>query len=752
MTRRSRNLVGAGAELSLAAVTVTCALSLPRLFEDFGATWTVVAFALFSHACIAFTSRLPIPQWAAALVTTAVGAIAVSLVFFDDTLWGPLPTTDTISAFVDTLDSAFSGLGDAVAPVPSAVGFEVALACGFWLLGTLAGAQVRTSLHRGLLVVPHVSIFALGSILALGTNYATVSIPFVASLVVFALISRYEQLIDAERDSARPNATSSMTRHHLVVAVGAFIAVSALTLAALPTVREADQFARLDLRRLGNGAEAQSVQSPLVSIQGLLNNEPNTLMFTARTQADHYWRQTALEDFDGVSWSSSSSYRDWTNGEEFSHRSPVGSALDSAISNDVDITLSNLESRWLPLPYVTRSMVAPFDIRYDDDSESVFLNEPASEFADEQFEATYVTQQVDPDDLSPASVGNADDQYRLMPTNTSPQAAALADQITAAATSPYDAARRLQDYFRDGSFAYDTSVDYSQESDALAAFLEERVGFCQQFASTYSAVARLIGLPSRVAVGFTGGDVEGSDDSVRTVRGRDAHAWPEVYFDGFGWLAFEPTPTRANPTAAPYTGVEQSEVPTPSEVVPIPPTTQAPQTEPITTTTSPAAATTTSPTTSVPEREPTVAQQEESRTGRATIQLIVGLVVLMIAGLGALIALRRSKNASASHEPNELVANSWKRSLRLLAVTGYRPTPDETPTEFVRRCAPVLDIEGLSELAAAESKRRWATGGVSAGDSTEAVRALDALEEKLEPDLSFAQRVTLWLSGLRPNR
>ena len=68
-------------------------------------------------------------------------------------------------------------------------------------------------------------------------------------------------------------------------------------------------------------------------------------------------------------------------------------------------------------------------------------------------------------------------------------------------------------------------------------------------------MARSIGLPSRVAVGFTPGVTDEVDRNLYSVRGEHAHAWPEVYINGAGWVAFEPTPHRGAPGAANYTGV-----------------------------------------------------------------------------------------------------------------------------------------------------------------------------------------------------
>ena len=110
----------------------------------------------------------------------------------------------------------------------------------------------------------------------------------------------------------------------------------------------------------------------------------------------------------------------------------------------------------------------------------------------------------------------------------------------------------LQDWFRT-EFTYSTDVPDGHGNSAIESFLENRVGYCEQFAGTFAAMARSLGIPARVAVGFTQGEQQ--DDGTYVVLGRNAHAWPEVWFDGYGWVPFEPTPGRGMPGAEAYTGV-----------------------------------------------------------------------------------------------------------------------------------------------------------------------------------------------------
>jgi len=122
------------------------------------------------------------------------------------------------------------------------------------------------------------------------------------------------------------------------------------------------------------------------------------------------------------------------------------------------------------------------------------------------------------------------------------QLKALAERLTKGQASAYDKAVALQAWFhRPGNFTYSVKANSGTGASALARFLTKtKTGSCQQFAFGMAVLARLVGIPSRVVVGFTQGTFAGHDTWV--VKTSDAHAWPELYFSGAGWLGFEPTP------------------------------------------------------------------------------------------------------------------------------------------------------------------------------------------------------------------
>ena len=150
-----------------------------------------------------------------------------------------------------------------------------------------------------------------------------------------------------------------------------------------------------------------------------------------------------------------------------------------------------------------------------------------------------------PDVLRAAtSTAPPDPIYLELPSDFPSSVRNTAVTVTAGAATTYDAMVAMQNWFRT-QFTYSLDVPQGHGNNAIEAFLRQRIGYCEQFAGTFAAMARSIGVPARVAVGFTQG-VQQADGSF-SVLGKNAHAWPEVWFDGLGWVAFEPTPGAGRP-------------------------------------------------------------------------------------------------------------------------------------------------------------------------------------------------------------
>jgi transglutaminase-like putative cysteine protease len=133
-----------------------------------------------------------------------------------------------------------------------------------------------------------------------------------------------------------------------------------------------------------------------------------------------------------------------------------------------------------------------------------------------------------------------------------------AQQVVGGATTPYAATVALEAWLRSGGgFSYDERPPQARGLPPLVHFvLQGKRGYCQHYAGSMALMLRWLGIPARVAAGFTSGRYE-SNGSTWTVTDHDAHTWVEVWFRGFGWLPFDPTPARGRLSAS-YTTAGQA--------------------------------------------------------------------------------------------------------------------------------------------------------------------------------------------------
>ena len=297
----------------------------------------------------------------------------------------------------------------------------------------------------------------------------------------------------------------------------------------------------------------------------------------------------------------------------------------------------------------------------------------------------------------------------------------LAADITKDSTNQYEQAVALQNYLRDSAnFTYDTSVSPVDGGDAVSKFLDDRHGYCVQFATTMVMLSRSMGIPARLAVGFLGGQL--GADQVWTVRSGEAHAWPELYFPGQGWVRFEPTPAVQSGAAPGYTvaNSDPGNVPIPSNA-PIP-----------------TAAPTTAPHTQNPD--PGKTTDTTTNTGVAW-WLIAVVMVLAGAAAGAMVLLRRRAAGRAAEHGVEAAWASLRKQLPEALRWPLSLTPLESALrlEHDMRAAdtPLSDagLLALTSLRDVVSDHRYAPPGPSQSEVTEEWLAsqVDAVVQDAEP-------------------
>lgn len=138
------------------------------------------------------------------------------------------------------------------------------------------------------------------------------------------------------------------------------------------------------------------------------------------------------------------------------------------------------------------------------------------------------------------SVEAAGEEYLQLPDTVSPELEEVTDALIEGADGPHEKSQRIVEFLRnEKGYAHDVGVP---SDDLASGFLfDMQAGYCTYFATTAVVMLRSADVPARMAVGYTNGQLVDSDTAV--YRGMNSHAWPEVYIDGYGWVAYEPTPS-----------------------------------------------------------------------------------------------------------------------------------------------------------------------------------------------------------------
>ncbi|MFN8533217.1 MAG: transglutaminase domain-containing protein [Dehalococcoidia bacterium] len=149
------------------------------------------------------------------------------------------------------------------------------------------------------------------------------------------------------------------------------------------------------------------------------------------------------------------------------------------------------------------------------------------------------------------------ERYLQLPTNVPERVRRLAQETTAGATNPYDRAIKIQEYLR--TFRYNESIEAPPPGvDPVEYFLfTMREGYCDYFSTGMVVMLRSLGIPARISAGYFTGEFD-ANKGYYLVRESNTHAWPEVYFPEYGWIEFEPTPSR--PPIARGAGTDETDI------------------------------------------------------------------------------------------------------------------------------------------------------------------------------------------------
>ncbi len=552
--------------LSLAAA-IAVAMTTSALFSVYdSARWLPAVLGVIAvvaaASALARWSRLPLAL--GPFLVAAAATLYVTVVFASaDAVGGLLPGPGALRLLASSAREGFTDIHDLAPPVPSHRGLVLITVVGVALVALVADLLAATLRRPPLAGLPLLALFAVPAAIA---PRGTGIVPFALSVAGYLILlgadnrdrlARWGRPLrtSAQLEVGRLTAaaygeeqpTGAMGRRIGVAAIGLALVVPLL----LPTFR-GSIFSGNGSAGTGGGSGSSGVvtYNPIVRLKGQLTSERPQTLLRIRTRDPSptpYLRMAGLDRFDGRTWSQSP-LRAGRN-ERVSNTQALPAPLVAGDPAETRIEVTNaLDARWLPVPYQPTGVDVSGDWRYDAVTSTIFSTRANAR------DASYrvASQMLAPDRDSLQNAPAVTDQRDLLPYQQLPDGMPTeiidtALRVAKGATQ-YDKAVAIQQYFRDG-FTYSLSVPSGNSSNDVVNFLRGRRGYCEQFAATMALFARIARIPARVAVGFTYGVSIGDGEYV--VTSKDAHAWPELYFPGAGWLPFEPTPVAGQTTTSP---------------------------------------------------------------------------------------------------------------------------------------------------------------------------------------------------------
>jgi transglutaminase-like putative cysteine protease len=724
-------------------VTLSAIACLSRLFADGEHLPPLLATALLAHATAMLLRRTRLGPVSVAGLAAALGVLVLSWIRYLETTFAGIPTRATFRAARLDLTDAWHQFSEVIAPAPALPGFVLGACIAVWLAAWVADWAAFRLGSAVEAVLPAVAIFVFAALLGGQRHRTATTVALVVTALAFILLHRV-----AEQATTGTWVGDGRRRGPpALVVVGLVMVALAATLAAIggPRAPGAGSEALVDWNGGGVGRGTRVTVSPLVDIRSRLVDQSGVEAFSVRSPVRSYWRLTALDAFDGAVWTSSGTFGradgDLPGGPE-----------DSGELVQQDFQITGLDAIWLPAAFEpVEVQTSGADVRFDAESSTLIVDEGSDTSDGVNYRVQSVLPSFTPDQLdrqpgAPLPLGIVQ-RYLALPERFPRSVEQLARDVMGRGENAYERARLLQDWFR-RRFTYDLDgVSAGHGDRAILDFIASKRGYCEQFAGTFAAMARSMAIPARVAVGFTPGELDPDSDGTRyIVRGRNAHAWPEVWIDGV-WVPFEPTPGRGAPGAEAWTGVDEQQV-AEDDVVP--------------TTGGPVTTTTPFPTT-LPPDDPSAGPQEVDTGGgssaadtsgpmslaaRAGIAVAV-LLSAVAAWVGALALARwlrtwrrRQRAGSAAAQ----VQVAWLEGAEAVGRVAPPARPAETHTEFASRVRPIIGpaSEPFARLARLATASEWS--GEQADPSTaEDAQALSReVDEEVRGWLEPRQRVLGW--------
>ena len=543
---------GLGAELSrddvrrtlvVGAGTILCFAPMRTIFSD----WTWLVQTVGAVICVlgpaAFLRSRRAPRVAQLLPGLVLLVFYVTAVYLHaSAIDGFIPGRDTWSALKTMRAEAAEQIRINSSPLDSTPVLRLGVVPALAIVAAIVDAYAVVRRAPALAGIPLLALFTIcGATAGNSVGWFDFAVAAAGFLVILSADSRVSLLGWGRLVPRRHGDT--VTRPRLGLS-GRRVGVAAVVLAVLvPAVLPGLSGNRLaDAFHSGQGTG--SGLSPFASLRGQLNqgkaiNLAAVVIKGAPAAQPFYLRSKVLSRFTESGWQSDAAPAEIAL--NLAYFGPLPGQGGDTSNFSATVTISGLKDDAVPLFANPTSLDGvPPAFRWDSDDSTV--NGSTTSRGD-----TYTETVAQPNpslaQLRDATTGGAVDPSLLdVPADLPKLVTTTTQAVIKGKTTPYDQARALNDYFRDGEngFSYSLSTKAGDSGNDLVDFLTNRTGFCQQYAAAMAIMLRVAGIPARVVLGYTHGTPD--KNGVFAITSHDAHAWVEGYFAGLGWIPFDPTP------------------------------------------------------------------------------------------------------------------------------------------------------------------------------------------------------------------
>ena len=523
---------------------------LPLLRVIVPSAWTLAACAIAALLLGAgFIVRFArFPAYVATLVEVVLWLSAVTAACLPATaIAGIVPTPATIQAIDAFIPRAAQEIREGSAPLVAGPALSFVLVASIALLAIVIDHVAITARLPLLASIPLLTVLVAPSIIV---PQETDAISVCLFAIVLAVVLRLDRRQRERANRPQPTGPSIVTggsASALSLAAGALV----ITLVVAPTLPQTFASPGFGTGNLGTAI------NPSLDLGDDLRQPASTQVLRVWgdfTEAP-YLRALTLSDFTGRAWKADTDFdTPISNGRvgETDYAPGVESLERSAT-----VSVGNLLSPWLPVPFQTTAITGlEGDWRISTSDATISASDRGA--GGTEATATYSRPIPTLEQIRAARTTAPLANLTQLDGNaqTIDEIAAIARDKTAGATNDYDRLIALQQWFRGSEFRYSLKapVDDGFDGsglDAVRTFLDVKSGYCVHFASAFAIMARTLDIPTRIVVGYLPGTPSGQSDEGKTiysVKSTQLHAWPESYFEGIGWVPFEPTNSLGSPT------------------------------------------------------------------------------------------------------------------------------------------------------------------------------------------------------------